>query len=343
MTVRGTRSSGNFAEGLAALATATRLAYFEQSDRPRHRGESAAAERRLMSCCWVAQTEGSSLLTSQEITELCEQFGLEAHVTGLLAALRPAYRVEPEAAGAHRVGGEPDLLVGEAWPVNDRGAQLTFIAQIDTTQLPPLPDSGEPIEAWRTRPALLGCSSTATTGRTSTTKLSCSLATQPRRGNERDRPFGRRCRHLTMRITPSPDSARCPFMQCLAGRSSQRIRCCERLKTSSRSTSGFTIRCATSRVASAMAGQRPTTRASSSRVSYSARLSRCRTILVTTGRAETTHRSRHSQIFTRGRLVLQLDDSFASYGDGGAFFAVIPTVDLAAGRYDRMVCATDSG
>jgi hypothetical protein len=41
-------------------------------------------------------------------------------------------------------------------------------------------------------------------------------------------------------------------------------------------------------------------------------------------------------------LLLQFDDSFASYGDGGGFFVVIPRVDLAAGRYDRAVAESQS-
>ncbi|WP_255325483.1 hypothetical protein [Candidatus Solirubrobacter pratensis] len=36
-------------------------------------------------------------------------------------------------------------------------------------------------------------------------------------------------------------------------------------------------------------------------------------------------------------VLLQLDDSFASYGDGGGFYVVIPKGDLAPGRYDRGV------
>jgi Domain of unknown function (DUF1963) len=43
------------------------------------------------------------------------------------------------------------------------------------------------------------------------------------------------------------------------------------------------------------------------------------------------------------RLLLQLDDRFADYGDGGGFYVVIPSVDLAARRYDRAVALTQSG
>jgi hypothetical protein len=43
------------------------------------------------------------------------------------------------------------------------------------------------------------------------------------------------------------------------------------------------------------------------------------------------------------RLLLQLDDSFADYGDGGGLYVVIPRADLAAGRYDRAIALTQSG
>ena len=42
-------------------------------------------------------------------------------------------------------------------------------------------------------------------------------------------------------------------------------------------------------------------------------------------------------------LLLQFDDTFADYGDGGGFFVVIPRVDLATGRYNRAVALTQAG
>jgi hypothetical protein len=41
-------------------------------------------------------------------------------------------------------------------------------------------------------------------------------------------------------------------------------------------------------------------------------------------------------------LLVQFDDTFASYGDDGGFFVVIPHADLAAGRYDRAVALSQS-
>jgi hypothetical protein len=36
---------------------------------------------------------------------------------GLVAALRPVYRLDPVPHGPHRVGGPPDLVAEERWPL----------------------------------------------------------------------------------------------------------------------------------------------------------------------------------------------------------------------------------
>jgi hypothetical protein len=41
-------------------------------------------------------------------------------------------------------------------------------------------------------------------------------------------------------------------------------------------------------------------------------------------------------------LLLQFDDTFASYGDGGGFLVVIPRADLAARHYDRAIAESQS-
>ena len=41
-------------------------------------------------------------------------------------------------------------------------------------------------------------------------------------------------------------------------------------------------------------------------------------------------------------LLLELDDSYAEYGDGGGFYVVIPRADLSQGRYDRAVATSQS-
>jgi uncharacterized protein DUF1963 len=60
-----------------------------------------------------------------------------------LAAVCPAWRLEV-AATDHpdvRIGGPALLADGEDWPHNARGVPLTFIAEIDTDRLPPLPEA----------------------------------------------------------------------------------------------------------------------------------------------------------------------------------------------------------
>ena len=42
-------------------------------------------------------------------------------------------------------------------------------------------------------------------------------------------------------------------------------------------------------------------------------------------------------------LLLEFDDSYADYGDGGGLHVVIPRVDLTQGRYDRAVALTQTG
>ena len=46
----------------------------------------------------------------------------------------------PETPGGTRAGGVVWLPEGEAWPTDDKGEPLSFLAQIDFAQLPPLPD-----------------------------------------------------------------------------------------------------------------------------------------------------------------------------------------------------------
>ena len=80
-----------------------------------------------------------AVLTRDEIRALASDLGLGVVVEVLIDALVPAYRLEPSPDGAHRIGGEPDLVAGETWPRSERGTALTFIAQLDVGRIPPLP------------------------------------------------------------------------------------------------------------------------------------------------------------------------------------------------------------
>ena len=57
-----------------------------------------------------------AVLTRDKIRVLASDHGLGVVAEGLLDALVPAYHLEPSPDGAHRVGGEPDLVAGETWP-----------------------------------------------------------------------------------------------------------------------------------------------------------------------------------------------------------------------------------
>ena len=75
-----------------------------------------------------------------------------ATVAAVLDRTRDAVALErdPRGAGATRIGGEPLLPAGEAWPLEPGGAPLTFIAAICLDELPalaPLP-SGRLLVYW---------------------------------------------------------------------------------------------------------------------------------------------------------------------------------------------------
>ena len=95
------------------------------------------------------------MLTHDEIRVVASDLGLGVVVEGLIEALVPAYRLAPSPDGAHRVGGEPDLVAGDTWPRNERGIELTFIAQFDVGQIPALPSGPPEVEAWRSTPSLV--------------------------------------------------------------------------------------------------------------------------------------------------------------------------------------------
>jgi hypothetical protein len=64
------------------------------------------------------------LLTHEDIRAVASDLGLGVVAKGLIGALVPAYRLEPSTDGAHRVGGEPDLVADQTWPRNRRTVDL---------------------------------------------------------------------------------------------------------------------------------------------------------------------------------------------------------------------------
>jgi hypothetical protein len=172
-------------------------------------------------------------------------------VEGLLDALVPAYCLESSPDGAHRIGGEPELTDGDAWPVNERGVELTFIAvALNTILRAPVADLYDhPFEVNALTALVAEPSAARTRARTPTRPPSVE--------DTDDDP----------QLLGPPESVRedprygGPF-----ARSDESLRALD-----------------------------------------------------------------------AWMLLLQLDNSFARYGDGGGFFVVIPRADLAAGRYDRGV------
>ncbi|MDA0172923.1 YwqG family protein [Solirubrobacter taibaiensis] len=80
-----------------------------------------------------------------EVAKLIDDHNLSEHRDAILAAIRPGYRLHPEAHAPHRIGGEPDLAPGEQWPHDSNGMPCTFVAQFDCSRLPPLvSDFGNP-------------------------------------------------------------------------------------------------------------------------------------------------------------------------------------------------------
>ena len=68
--------------------------------------------------------------------------GLGGHADALVDAARPSIRLDADAGpdhdrvGASRLGGEPDLPPGAEWP-RKAGAPLSFVAQLDLSELAP--------------------------------------------------------------------------------------------------------------------------------------------------------------------------------------------------------------
>lgn len=87
------------------------------------------------------------LLTVAEVDALIERHGLASHRDAVLAAIRPGYWLLPGTAPRTRIGGLPDLAPGEQWPHDEDGIPHTFVAQIDTSALPPVV-SEFPLPEW---------------------------------------------------------------------------------------------------------------------------------------------------------------------------------------------------
>jgi Domain of unknown function (DUF1963) len=276
------------------------------------------------------------VLTHDEIRAVGSDLGLGVVVEGLIAALVPAYRLEPSPDGAHRIGGEPDLVAGETWPRNERGAELTFIAQFDVGQIPVLPGGSTEVEAWCASPSFV--------------RLFADLYDHPFEANAITalgaNPLATRTRAATpIRGVPAtdPQFAIAAFREqtvdalpcwCLdvehpavfeaeaiddvgAIENAPLLELSHRLHAGRSLSGGWHVL--------------PQLLGLPAPVQDDPRYG-----------AAAYHVDASLRDRTAWTLLLQFDDTFASYGDGGGFFVVIPRADLAAGRYDRAVAESQS-
>jgi hypothetical protein len=84
------------------------------------------------------------MLTPEDVRRVALEEGLADFADSLVDHVRPGWRLDVRRddarprAGAAKIGGEPDLAVGEMWPINRRGVAMTFLAQVNCDELPAL-------------------------------------------------------------------------------------------------------------------------------------------------------------------------------------------------------------
>jgi hypothetical protein len=94
------------------------------------------------------------MLDRSGVRELLSAAGLDDDAETILAAVRPGWRLEldrdgdPARPACSKIGGDPDLVPGEKWPVSTRGARMVFLAQVDCSQLPALPTCWPAADPW---------------------------------------------------------------------------------------------------------------------------------------------------------------------------------------------------
>ena len=279
------------------------------------------------------------MLTHEQVRSAAAEIGLGEYADGLVQALRPVYRLDASPTGAHRIGGAPDLVAGEHWPRNARGVELTFIAQLNTSKVPPLPGGDDGAADWLAAPAFV--------------RLFADLY---------DNPF-------------EPN----PVVALSADASAARVRAAtpDRPASAGGAPEELVIAAFYEQVVDAVPGwqldgSHPDVIAAG-RVDHGHMLENVPLLDLTHVLHAGRKLDRGSHVLPQllgsadgvqddprldgayvasdpaladpaaWRLLLQLDDSFADYGDGGGFYVVIPSVDLAARRYDRAVALTQSG
>jgi Domain of unknown function (DUF1963) len=276
------------------------------------------------------------VLTLEEIRVVASELGLGVVVEGLIEALVPAYRLERSSDGAHRVGGEPDLVAGERWPCNERGTALTFIAQFDVGQIPELPSGPPEVEAWRSMPSFVRLfgdfydhpfEANALTALDAEPSAERVRAAAPSRG---DSATGAELAIAVFREqTVAAVPCWCLDVEHPAVREAEviddgdPIENSPLLELSHRVHAGRSLNDGWHVLPQLLGLPEP--------VQDDPRYG-----------AAAYHVDASLRDRDAWTLLLQFDDTFASYGDGGGFFVVIPRADLAAGHYDRAIAESQS-
>ena len=276
------------------------------------------------------------MLTDDEIRAVASDVGLGVVVEHLIAALLPAYRLDPSLDGTHRIGGEPDLVAGETWPRNRRGVELTFIAQFDVGQIPALPGGPAEVEAWRATPSFVRLFAdlydhpfeadvlTALVADPLATRIRAAVPTRGVPATDAEFAIAT-FREQTVDAVP----CWCLDVEHPAVREAEAIddvgaiENAPLLELSHRLHAGRSLQAGWHVLPQLLGLPDP--------VQDDPRYG-----------AAAYHADASLRDRSAWTLLFQFDDSFASYGDGGGFFVVIPRVDLAAGRYDRAIAESQS-
>jgi hypothetical protein len=276
------------------------------------------------------------VLTRDEIRALASDLGLGAVAAGLIDALVPAYRLQPAPDGAHRIGGEPDLVAGETWPRSGRGTALTFIAQFDVGRIPVLPSGPPEAGAWRSTESFV--------------RLFADLYDHPFDGNALTALVADRSATRTRTAAPARGVSATDAQFAIAALREQTVDavpcwCLDVEHSAVREAEtiddvGSIENAPLLELQHRLHADRP----------LDAGWHVLPQLLGLPDAVQDDPRYgaayAHGDASLRDRdawtLLLQLDDTFASYGDGGGLFVVIPRADLAAERYDRAIVQSQS-
>ena len=96
------------------------------------------------------------MINPQLLAELQQQINaadLSSHADAIAATARPAIDIildgeSQGALGESRFGGTPDLPAEMVWPRNEDGETLTFLAQINLSEIPAFDDNPLPARGW---------------------------------------------------------------------------------------------------------------------------------------------------------------------------------------------------